>query len=187
MGQGLEKKVLDDVLGFYSAMDNIVKSSPDLMEMVRRLSDGSQNKAWIPIDLIKYSRDGDTLYLGVNGGDVLQLQGDHTRVHSDATFHSEGNQYRNLTADKLYDRMTNGQESFWKAVYPLYFDRSVPRPVVESLIKELVKRGLRETNGRYKLVVRLYNAQGNNGYKRFLNFLRKHDLQLPYRQFRNKF
>jgi hypothetical protein len=50
-------------------------------------------------------------------------------------------------------------------------------------VRGIVKRGLEEARGNYKIVVRLFNMEPGD-YKRFLNFLRKHDCQLPFQEYR---
>jgi hypothetical protein len=42
---------------------------------------------------------------------------------------------------------------------------------------------LEEARGNYKIVARLFNMDKGD-YKRFLHFLRKHDCQLPYKEYR---
>ena len=44
-------------------------------------------------------------------------------------------------------------------------------------------QGLEEARGNYKIVARLFNMEQRD-YKRFLNFLRKHDCQLPFKEYR---
>ena len=50
-------------------------------------------------------------------------------------------------------------------------------------VRDLVHKGLEEARGNYKIVLRLFNME-NRDYKRFLNFLRKHDCQLPFKEYR---
>jgi DNA-binding NtrC family response regulator len=45
------------------------------------------------------------------------------------------------------------------------------------------RRGLEEARGNYKIVARLFNMEPRD-YKRFLNFLRKHDCQIPFKEYR---
>jgi hypothetical protein len=47
----------------------------------------------------------------------------------------------------------------------------------------LIVRGLQETAGNYKMLVELFNMQPSE-YKRFLNFLRKQECQVPFAAFR---
>jgi len=82
-------------------------------------------------------------------------------------------------ADRLFDRMVRDGESFWSAVYPSFLVRDLTR---ENL-RDLVSKGLRQTRGSYKILVSLFNMKESD-YRRFLTFLRKHELQPPFHQFR---
>jgi transcriptional regulator with PAS, ATPase and Fis domain len=86
---------------------------------------------------------------------------------------------RRTVADDLYKRMLDQHESFWTAVYPLFMDREITR----ANVREVVRRGLEEARGNYKIVARLFNMEARD-YKRFLNFLRKHDCQIPFKEYR---
>jgi transcriptional regulator with PAS, ATPase and Fis domain len=86
---------------------------------------------------------------------------------------------RRTVADDLYRKMIEERESFWASVYPLYMQREITR----ANVRELVRRGLQEARGNYKIVARLFNLEPGD-YKRFLNFLRKHDCQLPFKEYR---
>jgi transcriptional regulator with PAS, ATPase and Fis domain len=86
---------------------------------------------------------------------------------------------RRTVADDLYKRLVEGKESFWTTVYPLFMDREITR----SNVREVVRRGLEEARGNYKIVARLFNMEPRD-YKRFLNFLRKHDCQIPFKEYR---
>ena len=86
---------------------------------------------------------------------------------------------RRTVADDLYKRMLDQQESFWTSVYPLFMDREITR----GNVREVVRRGLEEARGNYKIVARLFNMESRD-YKRFLNFLRKHDCQVPFKDYR---
>ena len=50
-------------------------------------------------------------------------------------------------------------------------------------VRDVVRRGLEEARGNYKIVARLFNMEPRD-YKRFLNFLRKHDCQIPFKEYR---
>jgi len=82
-------------------------------------------------------------------------------------------------AEELYRRLTQEGKCFWTTVYPLYMQREITR----SNVRELVRKALEETRGSYRVVTRMFNMQDTD-YKRFLNFLRKHDCQIPYRSYR---
>jgi transcriptional regulator with GAF, ATPase, and Fis domain len=86
---------------------------------------------------------------------------------------------RRTIADDLFKRMTENHESFWTAVYPLYMHREITR----ENIRELVRKGLEHTHGNYRVVTKLFNIALQD-YKKFLNFLRKHDCQLPFKEYR---
>ena len=81
--------------------------------------------------------------------------------------------------DELYERVTTGGECFWSTVYPLYMQRDITR----NDVRDLLRKGLEEARGSYKIVVRLFNMESSD-YKKFLNFLRKHDCQLPFQPYR---
>jgi two-component system response regulator AtoC len=87
---------------------------------------------------------------------------------------------RRTIADDLYKRLVEDRESFWTAVYPLYMQREITR----SNIRDLVGKGLVEARGNYKIVAQLFNLETQD-YKKFLNFLRKHECQLPFREYRD--
>ena len=86
---------------------------------------------------------------------------------------------RRTVADDLYKRLIEDRESFWTAVYPLYMQREITK----QNVRDLVRKGLEEARGNYKIVCRLFNMDATD-YKRFLNFLRKHDCQLPFKEYR---
>jgi transcriptional regulator with PAS, ATPase and Fis domain len=81
--------------------------------------------------------------------------------------------------ERLYDRMTKSRESFWTVVYEPFMSRDMTR----DDLRALVSRGLEQTRGSYRILVQLFNMPDAD-YKRFLNFLRKHDCQMPFQRFR---
>ncbi len=86
---------------------------------------------------------------------------------------------RRTVADDLYKRLIEQHESFWCTVYPLFMDREITR----ANVREVVRRGLEQARGNYKIVARMFNMESRE-YKRFLNFLRKHDCQIPFKEYR---
>ena len=86
----------------------------------------------------------------------------------------------NRNVDRMFDRMTSGHESFWSVVYEPFMSRDMTR----DDLRAIVSRGLEQTRGSYRLVVQLFNMPEAD-YKRFLNFLRKHDCQMPFQRFRS--
>jgi transcriptional regulator with PAS, ATPase and Fis domain len=81
--------------------------------------------------------------------------------------------------DDLYGRLTLQRESFWTTVYPLYMQREITR----THVRDVVRKGLEEARGNYKIMVELFNMEAGD-YKKFLNFLRKHQCQLPFKDYR---
>jgi hypothetical protein len=57
------------------------------------------------------------------------------------------------------------------------------REITRTHVRDVVRKGLEEARGNYKIVLGLFNMQSGD-YKRFLNFLRKHDCQLPFKEYR---
>ena len=86
---------------------------------------------------------------------------------------------RRTVADDLFQKLIQDRQSFWAVVYPLYMRREITR----SNVRDVVRKGLLEARGNYKIVARLFNMESRD-YKRFLNFLRKHDCQVPFKEFR---
>jgi transcriptional regulator with PAS, ATPase and Fis domain len=86
---------------------------------------------------------------------------------------------RRTVADELYKKLLDERISFWDAVYPLYMNRDITR----GNVRDLIHKGLEEARGNYKIVLRLFNMEPGE-YKRFLNFLRKHDCQLSFKEYR---
>ena len=90
-----------------------------------------------------------------------------------------GSDRRRGVSEELYARLREGGESFWDAVHPPFMSRDISR----EHVRDIVRRGLEEARGNYRIVARLFNMPPAD-YKRFLNFLRKHDCQLPFRDYR---
>ncbi len=87
---------------------------------------------------------------------------------------------RGAAIDRMWERMVNGRESFWTVVYEPFMSRDMTR----DDLRALVGRGLEQTRGSYRILVQMFNMSEAD-YKRFLNFLRKHDCQMPFQRFRN--
>jgi len=81
--------------------------------------------------------------------------------------------------DILYDRITRKGESFWTVVFAPFMTRDLTRETVRAI----VRRGIECTKGNYRLMPALFNFPATD-YKRFLNFLQKHDCQIPFHDFR---
>jgi transcriptional regulator with PAS, ATPase and Fis domain len=86
---------------------------------------------------------------------------------------------RRSVADDLVKQMLTNGDSFWTLVYPIYMRRDITR----SDLRLIVQKGLEEARGSYKIVSRLFNMHDRD-YKRFLNFLRKHECQVSFKKYR---
>jgi transcriptional regulator with PAS, ATPase and Fis domain len=82
-------------------------------------------------------------------------------------------------ADEMFERMIAGGESFWSVVYGPFMTRDLTRDDVRSI----VEKGLQLTRGNYAGLMKTFNMSPED-YKRFLNFLRKHQCQLNFHPFR---
>jgi transcriptional regulator with PAS, ATPase and Fis domain len=112
--------------------------------------------------------------------EVIQIDDLSPEIKTPGSFGMRPRRERRRTvADDLFKKLVDERESFWQAVYPLYMNREITR----SNVRELVHKGLEEARGNYKIVLRLFNMEASD-YKRFLNFLRKHDCQLPFKEYR---
>ena len=76
--------------------------------------------------------------------------------------------------------MINGGESFWLAVYGPFMMRDITRDDVRLI----VRKGLVNSHGNYMRLLQTFNMPADD-YKRFLNFLRKHQCQLSFQAFRS--
>jgi hypothetical protein len=57
------------------------------------------------------------------------------------------------------------------------------REITRGNVRDLVRKGLEETRGNYRIVTKLFNMAPRD-YKKFLNFLRKHQCLLPFKDYR---
>ena len=81
--------------------------------------------------------------------------------------------------EACYRTMTEKHESFWSVVYEPFMARDMTRETVRAI----VRLGLQHTKGSYRLCAELFNLPPQD-YKRFLNFLQKHECQVPFLKFR---
>ena len=79
----------------------------------------------------------------------------------------------------IFEHLTKHGASFWSEVYEPLMARDLTR----SEVRELIRVGLEQTRGNYKLLVTLFNMPPED-YKRFLHFLRKYQCHVPFRHFR---
>ena len=111
--------------------------------------------------------------------EVVPLEALPNEVRRHGSHGARTQERRKTLADELFKKLMNDRESFWTAVYPLYMNREIAK----GQLRDLIHKGLEEARGNYKIVLRLFNMEPTD-YKRFLNFLRKHDCQLPFKDYR---
>ena len=80
---------------------------------------------------------------------------------------------------ELFRRIVDGGESFWIVVQEPFLMRDLTR----ADVRQVVDLGLKRTQGSYRVLTELFNMPSSD-YKRFLNFLRKHDCHLAFLKFR---
>jgi two-component system response regulator AtoC len=85
---------------------------------------------------------------------------------------------RRSTAAALCDRMVTTGESFWTVVKGPFMSHELSR----GELRALVAHGLEHAGGDYKGLLPLFNLT-NRDFTRLMNFLRKHDCQLPCQAF----
>ena len=165
--------LVDQFLRQFAAMNrtSIERVSPDAMKALIEYS-------W-PGNVRELENVMERLVVTVQGPTIeLQHLAAEIRVSDPISFKPK-RERRRTVADDLYKRMLEQRDSFWTTVYPLYMDREITR----ANVREVVRRGLEEARGNYKIVARLFNMESRD-YKRFLNFLRKHDCQIPFKDYR---
>jgi DNA-binding NtrC family response regulator len=79
----------------------------------------------------------------------------------------------------VLERIVQNGEPFWEAAYEPFMARDITREDMRAI----VRYGLELTRGNYKTLTQLFNLPPSD-YKRLLNFLRKHQCQLPVQEFR---
>ena len=82
-------------------------------------------------------------------------------------------------AESLFRQIVDERQSFWGVVYTPFMARDLTR----DNLRGLVSLGLQHTAGSYRDLVDLFHMSPGD-YKRFLNFLRKHQCHMPFQQFR---
>jgi transcriptional regulator with PAS, ATPase and Fis domain len=88
---------------------------------------------------------------------------------------------RRQVADNLYDALVKQRASFWEYVYPMFLARDITR----HDLRELVRRGLQESRGRYKAMLTLFGMPSTD-YRRFMNFLAAHECSVAVKEFRRE-
>ena len=112
-------------------------------------------------------------------GSTITLEDLPESIRNPAPLLTPQHERRRQVSDQLFEALVEGQDSFWDHVHPLFLDRDITR----HDIREIVKRGLRETRGNYRAVLRLFGMPEND-YHRFHNFLTAHACKVDFRNFR---
>ena len=88
---------------------------------------------------------------------------------------------RRQVSDDLYEAVVNQGKPFWDYVYPMFLSRDMTR----QDLRDLVRRGLKESRGRYKELLTLFGMTSRD-YRRFMNFLAAHECGVSFREFRGQ-
>jgi DNA-binding NtrC family response regulator len=73
---------------------------------------------------------------------------------------------------EIFRSMRDQEQSFWDAIHKPFIDRDLNR----SQVRAIFERGLREANGSYKTLLRLFNLPSTD-YQKFMDFLRHQRLK----------
>ena len=112
-------------------------------------------------------------------GPVITLQDLPKAVRAPVSRNTATRERRRQVADQLFSALMQGQYSFWEHVHPMFLDRDLTR----HDIRELVSRGLNETKGNYRALLKLFGMRETD-YHRFHNFLTTHACKVDYRHYR---
>jgi hypothetical protein len=82
------------------------------------------------------------------------------------------------TVERCFEEMRHEGKDFWEAVREPYLDRELNRAQVRSI----VKRGLEESDGSYKRLLRIFEVEKDD-YLKFMDFLRHHKLKPQEKQY----
>ena len=83
------------------------------------------------------------------------------------------------THEMLFRQIVDERQSFWSVVYGPFMSRDLTR----DTLRKLVGLGLQHTAGSYRELVELFRMAPAD-YKRFLNFLRKHQCHIAFQPFK---
>lgn len=84
-----------------------------------------------------------------------------------------------IIQDELVQEVVVG--NFWENVARPYAERSITKTQLELVIR----KGLQQTRGSYKKLIPLFKMPDTD-YKRFMDFLRRHNCNIDFREFRKK-
>jgi hypothetical protein len=86
-----------------------------------------------------------------------------------------------LDSDRVWELEQVIVENFWDSVAKPYTERLITKNQVEHLIRQ----GLERTGGSYKRMLPLFRIPDSD-YKRFMDFLRRHNCNIDFRGYRRK-
>ena len=86
---------------------------------------------------------------------------------------------RRQLSTELYDALVGGHYTFWDHIHTLFLSRDMTR----HDLRQLLRRGLTETRGSYRAVLKLFGMPDSD-YKPFMNFLAAHDCVVDFHEFR---
>ena len=112
-------------------------------------------------------------------GSTITLEDLPESVRQPAQPASAQRERRRRVSDQLFDELVQGNYKFWDHVHPMFLDRDITR----HDLQQLVGRGLRETKGNYRGVLRLFGMPDSD-YHRFHNFLTAHACKVDFRNYR---
>jgi transcriptional regulator with PAS, ATPase and Fis domain len=118
--------------------------------------------------------------LWLSGGGLVKPEDLPEEVRASQRAIVAGRERRRQVADDLYDALLQGGYSFWMHIHPLFLAREITR----HDLRELVRRGLRQTHGQYRPLMAVFGMPVGD-HKRFLNFLAAHDCSVDGRTFRD--
>jgi transcriptional regulator with PAS, ATPase and Fis domain len=148
-----------------------LRFAPEVIEALRAYDwPGNVRQLENVVQRLVVNRHGDAISLGDLPTEL--------RRHAPPMPREVHHERRRAVAEEMHQRIRLGA-SFWEAVWRPYMYHDITR----ADVRELVRRGLVESRGNYRVLTRLFNIEPSD-YKRLMSFLRKHQCLLPYRDFR---
>ena len=138
----------------------------ELRNVTERIALRDSDRPILPADLPPELRDA----VGTGAGVAVRAEPVTPSIH---------NPYTPGIAQHLWDKLMTGSD-FWEAVQKPFRAHEVTRAELAALID----RGLQETRGSYRALVRLFNLPPSD-YKRFHAFLYQQNCNLPVGPYRS--
>jgi transcriptional regulator with PAS, ATPase and Fis domain len=185
----------EDLLYRLRVIEIAVPPLRERTEDIRALADHILRKAHRPITiseeaqraLLRYRWPGNVRELQnvleqaawLNTGSEVTLQDLPEALRTPVSRAIATRERRRQMADHLFSALMQGHYSFWDHVHPMFLDRDLTR----HDIRELVSRGLNETKGNYRALLKLFGMPESD-YHRFHNFLTAHACKVDFRNYR---